>query len=104
MSGLVDIREGAVWMPAGWVLDNALERIGVELALDDRKLAELALEGRTEHTGYFDVRDLEVSRFLTLLRATERAYESVLEGGSELFYDPSFLKDSFGRSLILSSC
>jgi hypothetical protein len=46
--------------------------------------------GRTDSSGYLDLRGLDGAQFRALLEAAERAHGRVIAEGSQAFHDPSF--------------
>lgn len=96
MSGAINVRQGVVWMPAGWVLDYALEQIAEELAPIDVALSRDILSGRTDDGGYTDMSAWGAMQFRALTGAAKRRYDRILQSGPTSFHDPSFY-DGFIR-------
>lgn len=90
MAGTVDIREGVTWMPAGWVVDSLLDDISAQLSSEDRQLATVLIEGKTDRNAYLDLRSLDPRRFRLLVIAAEAVFERVEREGAQAFADPAF--------------
>ena len=89
MAGTLELREAAMWGPAGWVFDLVLERITSELA--NSELARMLREARTEGgSGYCDLRALVADQFGELLDAAERAFEFTERESPTVFERPEF--------------
>lgn len=90
MAGTLEISDCPCWTPAGWVYDNALERIASFLSRDDSTLADSLLSSRTdENGGYCDIREYDEDRLLKLIQAADAAFMNAESEGAESFYDPS---------------
>lgn len=102
MAGTLELREDAMWGPAGWVFDLVLERIASELS--DSELARMLRTATTEGgSGYLDLRALGTDHFGELLNAAERAFELTERESPTVFERPEFhpgLVDRF-RDLIM---
>lgn len=99
MAGTIDIRDDAVWMPAGWIFDDALELIAGELEGSDPALATQLLNARSnEGSGYLDLRMINPIKFRAILSAVESVYNRTLNEGPNSFSQPAFY-DGFMKHL-----
>jgi len=78
MGGVVDIREGASWLPQGWVYRNVQENLADALEEQDGQLSIL-LRQSTIGIDYCTLTDLSPDRFQLLLFHLERVYYRTAE-------------------------
>lgn len=90
MSGTLNINSQCRWMPAGWLYDAALERIGAELSLESSSLVELNRNARTTESGTLNLIDLSKEEFALFVTAVNKALVKAEAGGLSEFHDPSF--------------
>jgi hypothetical protein len=78
-------------MPAGWVFDNALERIALTAEETNPSLSQTLLNGRTAiNGGYLDLRGLPLTEFAVIANAAERAFRVAENAGAGTFHNPAF--------------
>ncbi|RKQ92732.1 hypothetical protein C8N24_2585 [Solirubrobacter pauli] len=99
MSGSASITAApeAVWMPSGWIFDDALERLAVAVPAEAEMLEEtIASNGALA----LDLRALPAERFAALATAARAAVRDVIDAGPEPGEDPSwFAPQVYGLSL-----
>ena len=91
MSGTLEISNTHCWMPAGWVYDNAMERLAAVIQSRNTTLSRMLTESRTsEQGGHLDLRGLSVSELSLLVDASGEVCRLAALQGPNSFADPTF--------------
>jgi hypothetical protein len=91
MAGTLFLPGGHFWAPAGWVYDNALERMACILQPGSPSLAGKLLDSRTDiNGGFLDLRGADIATLRLLLDAGEEAYRHYEAAGANSFSRPEF--------------
>ena len=90
MSGTLIINDDATWSPSGWIYNDVLERVALELRSDDPPLAMLLLSAQTDKGGFGELLSLTDKQFVTLQKAVERAFDSAASDGPSSFDQPEY--------------
>ena len=91
MSGTLELSDKLCWMPAGWVYDEALERLAAELEAGQPSTSRILRQARTEENGgYLDLRSARTDELVALHRAAEDVYVRLKSEGVARFSAPEF--------------
>jgi len=90
MAGTLIVNEQATWLPPGWIFDDVLGEVALELQSTEPALAARILDARTDRSvGYLDCTSLGPAALRHLLQGTERVLEKRLLAGPDNFHQPS---------------
>jgi hypothetical protein len=90
MAGTLVVNEYSDWLPATWVFDGALNDIASHIEANSA-LRNLLLESRSSVSqAYLDLQQMDSQSFVTILKATENAIDSVKSRGPSSFATAEF--------------
>lgn len=100
MAGTLQVNERSVWMPAGWIFNNVLERIALRLESDDEPLATMVFDSLGPLPGHLDLCLESADRVRRFAIAAEEVSRRADDAGATAFPDQAFF-EPFQRELRL---
>lgn len=92
MAGTLQVNDRSAWTPAGWIFNNALERVASRIEADDADLAQIVLDALGPNPGHLDLCRAPTDRMQLITRAAEEVCRRTEAAGPKAFHDADFFE------------